>query len=395
MKDLGRIIEDIVPTLVAFRHELHAHPELKFQERETAARIWRRLQDLDGLALQENVAETGIVATLGARKRGPCVALRADMDALPLQEETELRYASRAPGRMHACGHDGHVACLVGAAMVLCEMQKDLRGPVKFLFQPAEESGGGARKMVEQGVLRDPRVDAVFALHSWPSLPVGTVGACAGPALASTDTIRIVVRGKGAHAARPHEAVDPILIASHIVTALQSIASRSTDPMEPVVVTLGQIEGGSAVNVIPQWVRLAGTIRTLDAQTRKATAQRATQIATNTAQAFGGEATVNIQKGYPVLVNDPKAVKFFARAAGAVLGAKSVRPDLPPSMGGEDLAYYAEKVPTVLWRLGIRPADKEAVPGLHHPLFDFSDDAIPVGVRVHCEIARRFGRQKL
>ena len=314
MTDVAELIRDDLPRLTALRHEIHQHPELAFEERETARRIEAHLAECNGLDIQTHVAGTGVVALLNADKPGPCVALRCELDALPIAEQTDVPYKSKHEGRMHACGHDGHMACLVGAARVLARIADQLPGKVKFVFQPAEEGGGGGRKMIEAGLLNDPPVDAVFALHGWPLMKLGTMGVNGGPALASTNPLRMTVHGVGAHAAYPHKGVDPIVAASHIVVALQTIASRSTNPLQSVVVTIGQFQGGSAENIIPDRVELVGTIRTLDPSVRKRTIQLVKQIAESTAAAFGARAEVRIDDGYPVLMNDDRAAEFACTA---------------------------------------------------------------------------------
>ena len=393
MPDIADAIREITPALVALRHELHEHPELGYQEVETSRRVLERLEKLPGLTIRRNVAQTGIVATLNADRPGACVALRADMDCLPIQEETGKPYASKHAGRMHACGHDGHTTCLVGAATILSQMRDSLAGPVRFIFQPAEEGGAGARKMCEEGALENPRVDAIFALHGWPLMQLGTVGCRAGASLASTNGFTINVHGVAAHAAYPHKGIDPVVIGSHIVLALQSIVSRNVDPIDSVVVTVGIFQSGTAVNIIPPTALIRGTIRTLNPQTREFAKQRVRQVVERTAEVFGGRAEIDIQEGYPVTMNDRRAAEFVARVAGDVLGSASVDSDVPPSLGGEDFAYYAERIPGAFWRLGVRPVGAATYPNLHQPTYDFPDDAIPVGVRIHCEIARRFARE--
>lgn len=390
MNTLDSVIAELTPTLVALRHELHSHPELGYEEHETSRRIMSRIEKLPGMSIRSPVAGTGIVATLGAEKRGPCIALRADMDCLPVTEETGKPYASKVPGKMHACGHDGHVTCLVGAATALSRMSERLGGPVKFIFQPAEEGGAGGERMCKEGALENPKVDAIFALHGWPSLDVGMVGARHGPVLASTNPFDVTIHGEGAHAAYPHRGVDPIVIAAHVITALQTIASRSTDPLDSVVVTVGKIDAGTAVNIIPPSAKLLGTIRTLNRETRRRTIAHFERIVTGTAAALGGRAEVNVRDGYPALVNDERAADYFLRTARDALGDANVDGKVPPSMGGEDFAYYAERVPAGFWRLGVRPRGMKEYPGLHHPTYDFTDEAVPVGVRLHCELALRF-----
>jgi amidohydrolase len=373
------------------RHELHAYPELSFDVPNTAQRVFEVLDSIGGLQIRRGLAGHGIVAVLNADRPGPCIGLRAELDALPIEEQTGLPYASQNPGRMHACGHDGHMACLLGAAMLLAERAEELPGKVKFIFQPAEETDGGAQVMCKEGVLEDPHVDCLFALHGWPTLPFGVIAISAGPQLASTNPFELRVKGKGCHGAYPHQGIDPIVVSARIIDGLQTIASRQTDPIQPVVVTIGEIRGGAAPNVIPPEVYMQGTIRTLDAEVRRQTVERVRQIVTRTAEAFGATAEIDIVHGYPVLVNDARAAERVARVAESVVGRERVQTDLPPSMGAEDFAYYAERTPAAFYRLGLRPPDAdEDYPGLHTPRYDFNDDALPIGIRMHCELVAGF-----
>lgn len=388
MQDLDPLIKPLLPELVALRHELHQHPELAYEEHQTAARIVDQLQHLPGIELRTGVAGTGVVATLGAERPGPCVALRADMDALPMEEIGDHGHRSTVPGKMHACGHDGHVTCLVGAARVLAQLGDELEGPVKFLFQPAEEGGAGGLKMCEEGVLESPTVAAIFGLHGWPELTQGQIGVRNGGFLASADRLQIKVRGVGAHAAYPHQGIDTVLVAAHIIVALQSIAARNTEPLDSVVVTVAQIHGGTADNIIPAEVQLSGTIRTLNSETRRLTMERVRRVATDTARAFGATAEVRIDEGYPVLENDSEATDYVRRVAE---GADGVVPtEISPVMGAEDFAFYAQRVPASFFTLGMRPAGQDSYPTLHQPNFDFHDDIIVAGVTMHVELARRF-----
>lgn len=360
MRDPQPLIASLLPELVDLRHELHRHPELGYEEHETAARIVSQLEDVPGMELRTGVAGTGIVAILGRGRKGACVALRADMDALPMQELGAHAYRSTVPGKMHACGHDGHVTCLVGAARVLGQLSDELEGPVKFLFQPAEEGGAGGRRMCEEGVLDDPQVDAIFGLHGWPELAQGEIGVCDGAFLANADGLRIAVRGVGAHAAYPHQGVDTVLVAAHIVVALQSIASRNTEPLDSVVVTIAQVHGGTADNIIPGQVQLSGTVRTLNSETRRLTFERIERVAAETARAYGASAEVTIDDGYPVLENDPAATDYVRRVAGSTIGTIPV--DINPVMGGEDFAFYAQRVPASFFTLGMRPVERATYP---------------------------------
>jgi amidohydrolase len=310
------------------------------------------------------------------------------MDALPIEEIGDHAHRSQVPGKMHACGHDGHVTCLVGAARALAQIADELEGPVKFLFQPAEEGGAGGRRMCEEGVLENPPVQAIFGLHGWPSLDQGVVGLRSGPFLAYSDRLRIAVRGTGAHAAFPHEGIDAVLIASHVVVALQSIASRNTDPLDCVVITMAQIHGGTADNVITEQIDLSGTVRTMRAQTRLDTFERIRRVAAGTAAAYGGAAEVTVIEGYPLLENDARAIEFVRGVADEVTDVQAL--DIPPVMGGEDFAFYAQQVPAAFFGLGVRPPGDDSYPKLHQPDYDFADAAIAHGAAVHVEIARRF-----
>ncbi len=389
MRDLTPLIAESLPSLVNLRHDLHQHPEIGFHEHGTAARVAERLAKLPGMTIRTCVAGTGVIATLDADKPGPCVALRADMDALPMTEETGLPYASRVPGCAHACGHDGNVACLVGAAVVLSAIREELRGPVRFIFQPAEESGGGGRLLCEAGALETPPVTAIFALHAWPGLPIGAIGVRAGPAMAATDTIDIVIHGSGTHAAVPHRGVDPILVAAHVIVALQSIVSRNLDPAQPAVITIARVESGTTYNVIPDRATLCGTLRTLSAGTRAQACEAIRRVAERTAEAYGARAEVRLTPGYPVLTNDAEATAHIARVGRETLGADCVR-EASVSLGGEDFAYYLQHVPGALWQLGASASDGSALVPFHSPRFDFPDAALPVGVRMHCETVRQF-----
>lgn len=380
----------LLPELVALRHDLHAHPEIAYQEFRTAEQVASRLEMLPGMQVRRGLAETGVVATLGADKSGPCLAFRADMDALPMDDMSGKPYASTIPGMSHACGHDGHVACLIGAATMMATFPEKLIGPVRFIFQPAEEGGAGAKRMIEEGALEDPRPVAIFALHGWPYLPVGKVGLRSGANMASTDAINITVHGCGTHAAYPNAGIDPIVAAAQIVTVLQSVVTRMSDPAEPVVLTIGSFHAGTARNVIPDRAYLEGTLRTLCAKQRavmKPAIQRAVE---QTASALGARAEIDIVEGYPVNVNDPQLKDFVYQAVVGALGEARVADEIPFSMGGEDFAFYQQVIPGCFIRLGIASDnDSQSVVPLHNSMFDFNDDAIATGVTAFCAIAHR------
>ncbi len=385
MTNVEDLIRNHMADLICLRHEIHQNPELGYQEHGTAKRVVAALDGIEGLDIRTGVAETGVVVTLGVDRPGPMVALRADMDALAIQETSGLPYASATDGKMHACGHDGHTTCLVGAVRVLSAIRDELAGPVRFVFQPAEEGGGGGGRMCDEGVLDG--VKAIFGLHGWPYLPQGELGVRSGPFLASSDRFRIVVDGQGAHAAFPHQGVDPIPIAAQIVLGLQTIASRQTDPLDAVVVTVAQIHGGTADNIIPAQIELRGTLRSLQAGTRRSAMDQIERIATQIAAAHQARAQVTITEGTPVLANDRIAAGFGQQVASTA----SLTPvDIDPVMGGEDFAFYAERIPAAFFALGVRPPDRDSYPALHQPDYDFPDAAIATGVALHVQLARRF-----
>jgi len=378
--------------LTEFRHDLHRHPELGYQETRTTARIAAELTAL-GVEHRAGIARgTGVVAYLPATvPGGRCIGLRADIDALPIQEETGLPYASESPGRMHACGHDGHTTILLGTiASLVAEPERP--NDLVFVFQPAEEGGAGGLAMVEAGALRGevvgPPVDLMFGLHCMPHQLLGTVSTRVGPLMASAAGFKVHIRGKGTHAAYPHGGIDPIVAGSHIVTALQTVASRSVSPLDSVVVTIGQFVAGVAHNVIPETAMLNGTLRTLNDATAAIARERIETIVGHAAAALGASAHVEWSPNpYPVVVNDPGATEIFRRAAREEFGADAVLEEPEPSMGGEDFSYYGREVPACFYFLGMHESGTEEIANLHHPRFDFNDRAIPVGIRAMRAVA--------
>ncbi len=389
MTDVRRLIEDITPAIREFRRELHKHPEPAFEEHETAARIATRLGAIGGMEVRTDVAGTGIVATLGRDKSGPCVGLRADMDCLRMQEESSIDHASVKDGLMHACGHDGHTACLLGAAMVLAECVDDLAGPVKFIFQPAEENKGGARVMIDEGCLEDPKVDVVYGLHGTTALPLGSVGLNPGAMMAASKYFTITINGRGCHAASPHRGIDPVVIGSQIICAVQSIITRNVSPLEPALITIPKFTGSTAPNVIPEKVVLEGTLRALSNKNRKLLERRLKELVEQTAAAHGASADIEFYGGYPLLENDPGEAVYVAEIASSFLPGRKIIRNYPPSMGAEDFSFYLGEVAGAFFWLGLQPKG-DPLPSLHHPQFDFNDEAIPTAIRMLCEIARRY-----
>ncbi|GAB5497255.1 MAG: M20 aminoacylase family protein [Phycisphaerales bacterium] len=385
-----------LPELIEIRHDLHKHPELMWQEERTSAVVQQELSKL-GIEFKSGLAGgTGVVGYLPATsgdKDAPSVALRADMDALPITEETGLPYSSTRDGLMHACGHDGHTTILLGAARVLAKTEHR-PNPVTLVFQPAEEGGGGGQRFCKEGMLEGSagggvgnRVGRIYGLHGWPNEKVGTVKTRPGPLMASTDEFLITVRGKGGHAAWPHLANDPVVAASAIVMSLQTLVSRNTSPVDSAICTIGRIQGGTVDNVIPEAVELEGTTRALTPEMRKLAEQRVREISEHVARAHGCTIDIHWNVGYPVVKNDPAMVDRFIPLAGEVLGEKNVFHAETPVMGGEDFAYYAEHVPACFYFLGLRPEGADHFPELHTPRFDFNDDAIAVGVEMMSRLA--------
>lgn len=392
-----------LPALIDIRHDLHRHPEVMFEEARTSGVVQRELAALgiahvSGLGGIEPGTGTGVVAHLPATgPGGACVGLRADMDALPIQECTGRAYASTIPGVMHACGHDGHTAILLGVARVLAELPQR-PNPVTLVFQPAEEGGAGAEKLCRdsalgggrlKGVDLGPAVTRMYGLHGWPDMPLGVLGSRPGPLLAATDEFDVVIRGVGGHAAFPHLAADPVMAAAHVVTALQTMVSRGTRPTDACVVTVSAIHGGSAHNVIPDEVSLRGTVRTLRDDTRAWAKARFFELVGSAAATMQCRATISWEDGYPVTHNDPVAYERVARTAEAVVGASAFMSIPEPFMGGEDFSYYGRRVPACFFVLGLCPAgaDPAQRPRLHQPEFDFNDDAIGLGVEMMVRLA--------
>jgi len=379
--EVKEIIAEMLPEIKALRHDLHRHPESAYEEVRTAAQVVKHLKRLK-IPHRTKVGGTGVVGVIKGKKRGKCIALRADMDALNLQEKNRFKHRSVHKGKMHACGHDGHTANLVGVAHVLSRLRRHLKGSVKLIFQPAEEGGAGAAAMLKDGAFRKAKPDVIYALHCGTQVPVGSIAFSAGPCSAASDRIRITIKGKGAHAAHPHKSVDPIVISAAVIQALQTIKSRRSHPLHPLVVTIGTIHGGTASNIIPEEVTLTGTWRSYDAKLRKAVPRHLKRIVRGIARAMGGDADVQCTFDYPSVVNDAASCAFLEKLGTALLGKRKVLPQ-EPTMGGEDFSFFLEHAPGVFFRLGIG-GDCGAP---HSPTFDFNDDALETGMLVMSMLA--------
>ena len=378
IKDESKSISDWI---INIRRELHEHPELMYEEFKTSELIRRELDKLD-IPYKHPIAETGVLASIG-NGNGPCVALRADMDALPIHEETDVPFRSKIDGKMHACGHDCHVSMLLGAAKLLKEKENKINGTVKLLFQPAEEGGAGGKLMREEGALKDPAVERIFGLHVWPQMPSGQIGSREGTFLAATSSLSLTVKGVGGHAAVPQLTKDPVLTSARIITNLQSIISRELDPLDSGVVSITVIHGGNASNVIPSDVNVKGTLRSLTMDGLKELQKRVKEIAEGIAQTHGCEAIVEyVGNDYPPTVNDSDMWKFAKKVGIELLGNENVS-DLDAVMGGEDFAYYTEKVKGCFVVLGMNNPDIDATYSVHHPMFKADEDALHIGTALH------------
>ena len=378
VKDESMSISDWV---IGIRRELHEHPELMYEEFRTSELIRRELDKLE-ISYKHPIAETGVLASIG-NGNGPCVALRADMDALPIHEETDVPFKSKIDGKMHACGHDCHVSMLLGAAKLLKDKESEINGTIKLLFQPAEEGGAGGKLMREEGALENPEVERIFGLHVWPQMPSGQIGSREGTFLAATSSLSLTVKGVGGHAAVPQLTKDPVLTSARIITNLQSIISRELDPLESGVVSITVINGGNASNVIPSEIKVKGTLRSLTLNGLKELQKRVKEIAEGIARTHGCEAIVEyVGNDYPPTVNDSEMWKFAKKIGIELLGDKNVN-DLDAVMGGEDFAYYTEKVKGCFVVLGMNNPDIDATYSVHHPMFKADEDALHIGTALH------------
>ncbi len=383
---LNTIIARILPEVIETRHHLHRNPELSGQEAQTGALVAEKLRALGVEDIRTGLAGHGVTGILRGPKAGPMIALRADMDALPIQETSGLAYQSCNTGVMHACGHDGHTATLLGTVQALSALKAHLPGPVKFIFQPAEETSGGADAMVAAGALDD--VEAIYALHGWPNLEIGQIGYRPGPMMASADHFDLTIRGRGGHAAYPQTTVDPIVAGSQIVSAFQTLASREVSPLDSVVVTVTQFHAGTAYNVIPSVAELKGTVRCLSNALRGEMPAKMERIAAGLCAAFRAEYDFTYDPGPPVVVNDAGVTARVEAVGRALLGPENVVFLETPSMGGEDFAYYLREIPGAMFRLGVGTD----VTALHTPTYNFADGALAHGVGMFTHLALGAGR---
>ena len=375
--------------LMAFRRDLHAHPELGFCETRTSGRVAGMLEAL-GITVHRNIGKTGVVGVLhGTRSdSGRMIGLRADMDALPMQEANRFGHASTKPGLMHGCGHDGHTAILLGAAKYLAQT-RHFNGTAAFIFQPAEEGLGGARAMIEDGLFDRFDCDAIYALHNWPGLPPGMIGINPGPMMAAADRFEVLIQGRGGHGAHPYQTIDPVLVASHIITALQSVVSRNVSALDAAVITVASVQAGDplAMSVIPDQAKLVGTVRTFRHSVQSMVEDRMRALIEQIAAGFGASAQLHYEKIYPATINTPKEAMFVADVATELFGADHVVRDLQPSMGAEDFSFMLQHKPGAYFRLGQGGAEGGCF--LHNPHYDFNDAVIPTGAGLFAALVER------
>jgi amidohydrolase len=386
---LLREVDEIMPGVVADRRHLHQHPEIGFHEFETAKFVAERLHALGFDEVQTGVGQTGVIGILRGGKPGKVVALRADMDALPIEEENDVDYRSLNPGMMHACGHDAHVSMMLGAARVLASKREEIPGTVKILFQPAEEGLGGAKAMVEDRALENPKPDAIFGLHIWNETPLGVVQVRDGIAMVASDGFKLKIVGKGGHGAIPHAAIDPIAVGAEVVLALQTIISRNIDPILPGVVTIGSFRSGNAGNVIPPYAELSGTVRSVSEEERAEIHQRIEQLARGVAAAMRAEIELVWTWGTPATINDPAMAAIVRETALELVGPERVE-DGPLKVVSEDMSEFLNRVPGCYYFVGSQNPDKGFVWGHHHPRFDIDEDAMAVGVGTLAGSALRY-----
>ncbi len=383
-------VDEILPGVIADRRHLHEHPELGFQEVETARFVADRLRALGVEDIRTGIAQTGATALIkGGQGPGKIVLVRADMDALPIEEENEVDYRSKQAGVMHACGHDAHTAMLLGVGRLLMERRDRFAGTVKLLFQPAEEGPGGAKPMIEAGVLDDPPVDAVLGMHMAQEAPLGVIALRAGPTMAASDGFTVVIHGKGGHGARPQSTIDPIAVGAQIVVALQTIVSREIDPTESAVVTVGAFRAGEAANVIPDTAELRATVRSFTQEGRDYLARRIEEVVRGIAGAMRAEVDFRYRFGYPPTINDPAMTDLVRAAATELIGAERVV-EAPQMMGAEDFSYFLEQRPGCFFYVGSRNEERGLTWGHHHPRFDIDEEALGVGIATMTAAVQRY-----
>ena len=387
--DVKKEAFELTEKLIEMRRQLHEIPEIAYQEVKTSAYIADKLSEL-GIEIKTGIAKTGVVGILKGNGK-KTIALRADIDALPVTEANDVEYKSKHAGNMHACGHDAHMSMLLGTAMILSKFKEHLKGQVKFIFQPSEESlPGGAKQMIEEGVLDNPKVDAIFGLHCDPTIQTGKIGYKTGALMAFTSEFTIFLQGKGGHAADPSNSIDPIIMASDVIQELQKIPSRWVNPIEPIVVTIGSIHSGTTFNIIPEEIELKGTVRLLNTELIEKVKGMINSILKGITSIYGGKYNFNFAAGYPVLVNNKEFTLFMQRIIKGLFGEENAVEIDKPLMVGEDFAYYLQKVPGTFLLLGTKNEEKGSSFPWHHPHFNIDEDALPIGTTLFAKCAIEF-----
>jgi amidohydrolase len=385
--DFLKMAEEIKDELISLRRDFHSYPEIGFEEHETSRKIKAFLQK-EGIEYTE-VAGTGICAVI--RGSGDkVIALRGDIDALPLQDKKSCDYSSKVTGRMHACGHDAHTTILMGAAKLLNSIRNELKGSIKLFFEPAEETVGGARFMIKEGVLENPHVDSVIGLHVSEGIDAGKIGLKRGVVNAASNPFTIKIKGRGGHGAHPEDTIDPVVISSQVILALQTIVSREIPPTDPAVITIGSIHGGTAQNIIPEEVTLSGIIRTMRSQHREYVKRRLREVVEGMVSAMRGTCEITIEESYPCLYNDDKILDLVGDSARCLIGEENIIQLESPSMGVESFAYFSMERPSAFYFLGVRNESKGIIHPAHGSLFDIDEDALPIGVAIQCKAAYEF-----
>ncbi len=381
MGNIHQLVRELKDRVINIRRDLHRIPETAYTEKKTSAYVADYLNNL-GLEVQTGIAQYGVIGLMKTDRPGPTLMIRADMDALPLKEDTGLPFASEHEGVMHACGHDAHMAMVLGAATVLNKIKNELKGNIKFLFQPAEEGPGGAKPMIEAGVMENPKVDYSFGCHVWPDIPEGTIGVRPGPFMAAMDRFDIKIKGRGGHGAMPHVCVDALEVGTQVVSAFQRIVSRHMDPLEPTVVTVGTFHAGTAFNIIPAEAELSGTTRTFNQDTWNTWESRVEKVVRGVCESMGVDFELKYSQGYPVTINDESAAEVVRRCAEKVVGEdRVVMPQ--KTMGGEDFAFYLQKSKGCFFALGV---GREGAVPVHNQQFDFNEEVLLLGMQTHCQV---------
>ena len=381
MGNIHQLVRELKDRVINIRRDLHRIPETAYTEKKTSAYVADFLNNL-GLEVQTGIAQYGVIGLMKTDRPGPTLMIRADMDALPLKEDTGLPFASEHEGVMHACGHDAHMAMVLGAATVLNKIKNELKGNIKFLFQPAEEGPGGAKPMIEAGVMENPKVDYSIGCHVWPDIPEGTIGVRPGPFMAAMDRFDIKIKGRGGHGAMPHVCVDALEVGTQVVSAFQRIVSRHMDPLDPTVVTVGTFHAGTAFNIIPAEAELSGTTRTFNQDTWNTWESRVEKVVRGVCESMGVDFVLKYSQGYPVTINDESAAEVVRRCAEKVVGEdRVVMPQ--KTMGGEDFAFYLQKSKGCFFALGV---GREGAVPVHNQQFDFNEDILSLGMQTHCQV---------